>query len=201
MNKDDQKKLQDIKSRCKFKENKKKSGDPRHTATFSHWYPFPIRDTHSGKYQYKNNHIYIYIYIYIYIINKSCWQHRFPWLFFSICPYNPSFPKGLPNGILCQHGAGINKILLVSQQWRVVVKGFIEERHLWVHPWFFSRVPLVLFILLGLFVRWEASGRVGVYRRTSFIRSSVLLQHCTACLVRVTWMVYEMGGKWPCRGL
>ena len=27
--------------------------------------------------------------------------------------------------------------------------------------------------------------------------SSLLLQQCPACLVRLTWIVFVMGGKWP----
>ena len=38
---------------------------------------------------------------------------------------------------------------------------------------------------------------VGVHRRTSLMNSSLLLQQCPACLVRLTWIVFVMGGKWP----
>ena len=27
--------------------------------------------------------------------------------------------------------------------------------------------------------------------------SSLLLQQCPACLVRLTWIVFVMGGRWP----
>ena len=37
----------------------------------------------------------------------------------------------------------------------------------------------------------------GVHRRTSLMRSSLLLQQCPACLVRLTWIVFVMGGRWP----
>ena len=37
----------------------------------------------------------------------------------------------------------------------------------------------------------------GVHRRTSLMSSSLLLQQCPACLVRLTWIVFVMGGKWP----
>ena len=37
---------------------------------------------------------------------------------------------------------------------------------------------------------------VGVYRSTSLMSSSLLLQQCPACLVRVTWIVFVMGGIW-----
>ena len=38
---------------------------------------------------------------------------------------------------------------------------------------------------------------VGVHRNTSLMSSSLLLQHCPACLVRLTWIVFVMGGRWP----
>ena len=37
----------------------------------------------------------------------------------------------------------------------------------------------------------------GVHRSTSLISSSLLLQQCPACLVRLTWIVFVMGGRWP----
>ena len=37
----------------------------------------------------------------------------------------------------------------------------------------------------------------GVHKRTSLMSSSLLFQQCPACLVRLTWMVFEMGCKWP----
>ena len=36
----------------------------------------------------------------------------------------------------------------------------------------------------------------GVHRSTSLMSSSLLLQQCPACLVRVTWIVFVMGGRW-----
>ena len=36
----------------------------------------------------------------------------------------------------------------------------------------------------------------GVYRSTSLMSSSLLLQQCPACLVRLTWIVFVMGGRW-----
>ena len=38
---------------------------------------------------------------------------------------------------------------------------------------------------------------VGVYRSTSLMSLSLLLQQCPACLVRLTWMVFVIGGRWP----
>ena len=36
-----------------------------------------------------------------------------------------------------------------------------------------------------------------VHRSTSLMNSSLLLQPCPACLVRLTWIVFVMGGRWP----
>ena len=36
-----------------------------------------------------------------------------------------------------------------------------------------------------------------VHRITSLMSSSLLLQQCPACLVRLTWIVFVMGGRWP----
>ena len=37
----------------------------------------------------------------------------------------------------------------------------------------------------------------GVHRSTSLMSLSLLLQQCPACLARLTWIVFVMGGKWP----
>ena len=37
----------------------------------------------------------------------------------------------------------------------------------------------------------------GVHRTTLLMNSSLLLQRCPACLVRLTCIVFAMGGKWP----
>ena len=39
----------------------------------------------------------------------------------------------------------------------------------------------------------------GVYRRTSFMSSSLLLQQCPACLIHFIWVVLEIGSRWPYR--
>ena len=36
---------------------------------------------------------------------------------------------------------------------------------------------------------------VGVYKSTSLMSLSLLLQQCPACLVRLTWIVFVMGGR------
>ena len=38
---------------------------------------------------------------------------------------------------------------------------------------------------------------VGVHRSTSLMNSSLLLRQCPACLVRLAWIVFVMGGRWP----
>ena len=38
---------------------------------------------------------------------------------------------------------------------------------------------------------------VGVHRSTSLMNSFLLLQQCPACLVRLTWIVFVMGDRWP----
>ena len=38
---------------------------------------------------------------------------------------------------------------------------------------------------------------VGFHRSTSLMSSSLLLRQCPACLVRLTWIVFVMGGWWP----
>ena len=38
---------------------------------------------------------------------------------------------------------------------------------------------------------------VGVHKSTSLMSSSLLLQQCPACLARLTWIVFVIGGKWP----
>ena len=38
---------------------------------------------------------------------------------------------------------------------------------------------------------------VGVHRSTSLMSLSLVLQQCPACLVRLTWIIFVMGGRWP----
>ena len=38
---------------------------------------------------------------------------------------------------------------------------------------------------------------VGVHRSTSLMSSSQRHQQCPACLARLTWIVFVMGGRWP----
>ena len=38
---------------------------------------------------------------------------------------------------------------------------------------------------------------VGIHKSTSLMSSSLLLQQYPACLVRLTWIVFVIGGRWP----
>ena len=38
---------------------------------------------------------------------------------------------------------------------------------------------------------------VGIHKSRSLMSSSLLLQQCPACLVRLTWIVFVIGGWWP----
>ena len=38
---------------------------------------------------------------------------------------------------------------------------------------------------------------VGVHKSTSLMSSFLLLQQCPACLVRLIWIVFVIGGRWP----
>ena len=38
---------------------------------------------------------------------------------------------------------------------------------------------------------------VGIHKSTSLMSSSLLLQQCPACLVRLTWIVFVIGSRWP----
>ena len=51
------------------------------------------------------------------------------------------------------------------------------------------------YVLLG----WPTLARLcdRIPRRTSLMSSSLLLQQCLSCLVRLIWMALEIGGRWP----
>ena len=42
-----------------------------------------------------------------------------------------------------------------------------------------------------------ARPHVGVHRSTLLMSSSLFLQQCPACLVRLPWILFVMGGRWP----
>ena len=62
-----------------------------------------------------------------------------------------------------------------------------------LHP--VSSNSCCMYVLAGRLVL--ARPYEGVHRSTSLMSSSLLLQQCPACLVRLTWIVFLMGGRWP----
>ena len=64
----------------------------------------------------------------------------------------------------------------------------------------FKATTRILTQLLYVCSSWSFSFErpyVGVHRSTSLMSSSLLLQQCPALLVRLTWIVFVMGGRWP----
>ena len=51
-----------------------------------------------------------------------------------------------------------------------------------------------MFVLVVLLLPGHMRGSIG---STSLMSSSLLLQQCSACLVRLTWIVFMMGDRWP----
>ena len=88
------------------------------------------------------------IIIIIIILKLHCW-HEFFWLSLVIHPNHTSLPAGRPDSILCTHRAVIGKFLLVGQHRYIYVKVSIEERRLWVRPFFSWSGPHILFDLFG----------------------------------------------------
>ena len=55
-------------------------------------------------------------------------------------------------------------------------------------------------LLLNVCLSWSSCfcpAICGVHGSTSLMSSSLLLQQCPACLVRLTWIVFVIGGRWP----
>ena len=51
-----------------------------------------------------------------------------------------------------------------------------------------------MFVLVVLLLHGHVWGSIRVHTLTS---SSLLLQQCPACHVRLTWIVFVIGGRWP----
>ena len=66
-------------------------------------------------------------------------------------------------------------------------------RSSWLHP--VSSQSCCMYVPAGRPA--FAQPYVGVYRITSLMSSSLLLQQCPACLVNLTWIVFVMRGRWP----
>ena len=170
-------------------------------------------------------HSYIYIYIYIlYIRNMissaSCRvaSTDIPDPLQSICKQSrPGFEFGTPYPFPPTTTTSQLLLLLNRNNYK---KPYHQHQHYHVVP--LARISLTLFRHSSL--SFIASGRssevhplsshscwmyvragrpafarpyVGVHKSTSLMSSSLLLQHCPACLVRLTWIVFVMGGRWP----
>ena len=64
----------------------------------------------------------------------------------------------------------------------------------------FWTTSCVLAKLLNVCSFWSScfcTAMCGVHRSTSLMSSSLRLQQCPACLVRLTWIVFVIGGRWP----
>ena len=87
----------------------------------------------------------------------------------------------------CQHGSSWPSLdsRLYLPLFPGGLQGYILYRHKVV-------VYRFLLVVLPLPVLCE-----GVHRSISLLSSSLLIQQCPASLVRLTWIVVMIGGKWP----
>ena len=122
----------------------------------------------------------IYIYIYIYIVKiKYCsfFHHEYRrgfWVIIIIMScrlHGSSWPSP---------GTHLYRPLLP-----VSLRGYIQYQHRAV---VYRFLPVVLPLLIHVKGYHE-------YVTYGFVLTS---QQCPACLVRLTWIVFVMGGKWPC---
>ena len=120
-------------------------------------------------------YIYIYMYIYIYIYSYIC-----IYIYVYIYIYHH------------HHIALVARISLTHSRHSTL--SFITlGRSSGQHPvsshscWMFVRAGRPAF----------ARPCVGIHKSTSLMSSSLLLQQCPACLVRLTWIVFVIGGRWP----
>ena len=116
-----------------------------------------------------STHVYIYIYMYVYMQNM------------------------IHIRIYHHHHHHVMPLVRISLNLsRHFSQSFIaSDRSSGLHP--VSSHSCCMYVLAGrpAFARLY----VGVHRSTSLMRSSLLLQQCPACLVRLTWIVFVMGGR------
>ena len=129
--------------------------------------------TNMCSYTHTHTHTYIYIYIYIYIYKHT---------YIHINIYHHHHHYVVPQ-------AQISLILSRHFSLSFITSG----RSSGLHP--VSSHSCCMYILAGR----PAFARpyVGVHRSTSLMSSFLLLQQCPACLVRLTCIVFVMGGRWP----
>ena len=146
-------------------------------------------------------YIYIYIYIYIQCITKV----SPPLTFLQIFKYISSWDN--TDNLTLWHNEKSSGCSLYHHHHHIVLAARISLT--------LSRHSSLSFIALGrssgqqpvsshscwMYVR---AGRpafarpcVRIHKSTSLMSSSLLLQQCPACLVRLTWIVFVIGGRWP----
>ena len=133
----------------------------------------------------------------IILISKTFWQLLLYDDFYSICPVliKLIFKQcGLPKDII---------VIIMSCQkygypWRSLSLHFSLSfiafgRSPGLHP--VSSHNCCMYVRAGRpAFAWPYAG---VHRSTSLMSSSLLLQQCSTCLVRLTCIVFVMGGRWP----
>ena len=131
--------------------------------------------------------------------------------------FNFALKEGNSKQFLCKDGFLQNQTYHYYYLWNIVVKIHIIiimscRQH--GYPWpSLSTFPIIhrlwqvfraasrifteLLFVCSSWSSYLARLYVGVHRSTSLMSSSLLLQQCPACLVRLTWIVFVIGGRWP----
>ena len=141
-------------------------------------------------YSYTDTHMYIYIYIYIYIYTHNVIAKQLPILYTFTYTHTHIYIY-----IYIYHH---HHVVLVARISLTLSRHFSLSfitlgRSSGQHPvsshscWMNVRAGRPAF----------ARPCVGVHKSTSLMSSSLLLQQCPACLVRLTWIVFVTGGRWP----
>ena len=113
--------------------------------------------------------------IIIIIIIILCRKHRYLWPSLATSPYHSSLLAGLQDYIPYPHRAAVCMFELVI----LLLLGHMQGSIGAGHPAF----------------AWPYAG---VHRSTSLMSLSLLLQQCPAYLVCLAWIVFMIGGRWPC---
>ena len=136
--------------------------------------------TYVCKYMYECMYVWVYIYIYIY---ACICIYLYAWMYVSTCKYIHHHHH---------HVVPLARISLTLS--RHFSLSFIASgRSSGLHP--VSSHSCCMYVRAGR----PAFARPYVedHRSTSLMSSSLLLQQCPACLVRLTWIFFVIGGRWP----
>ena len=118
---------------------------------------------------------YIYIYIYIYIYMRVC-----------VCVCVCVCLNVIIIVLRCQHGSPWPS--LATRLYRQLLPGGLQGYILYRHR---AVVYRFLQVVLAFVHPYD-----GVHWSILLMSSSLLLQQCPACLVRLTWIVFVMGSRW-----